>query len=158
MTTEAQATPTRSALNPPDLFHVGVMVTDLPAAMARMTAIGYRWNDVQTGTLPVRLASGVRQMDFRFVYSLDAPHVELVQEIPGTPWTSAPGNAPHHLGYYVDDFRASLEGLQAAGFTVEAVALPDGETPGIFAFCIDALGTRIEIVDGALRRDWSAGS
>ena len=146
---------TADALKPADLFHVGVMVTDLPAAMARMSTIGYRWNDVQTGTLPVRLASGVQQLDFRFVYSLDTPHVELVQEIPGTPWTSAPGNAPHHLGYYVDDFPAALESLQAAGFTVEAVGLPDGETSGIFAFCIDPLGTRIEIVDGALRQDMS---
>ncbi|WP_328752275.1 hypothetical protein OHT57_42430 [Streptomyces sp. NBC_00285] len=32
----------------------------------------------------------------RYAYSLDAPHLELVQEIPGTPWTATPARARPH--------------------------------------------------------------
>lgn len=130
-----------------DLYHTGIMVPDIEASKATMTEVaGYRWTETMTGELPIRLAGGVRVLRMRFAYSLDAPHIELVQEILGTPWMAAPGIATHHLGYFCDDLAATIKLLEESGFALEACAVIDG-APSIFAYLLDPTGVRIEIVD-----------
>jgi hypothetical protein len=87
---------------------------------------------------------------------LQPPHVELIQEVPGSPWTAAPGNSIHHLGYFTDSLADSARMLEDNGFTFEATA--DVAPPGLalFAYYIDEFGTRIEIVDRALFPDFPA--
>ncbi|MFJ1969473.1 VOC family protein [Streptomyces sp. NPDC087903] len=144
-------------LSPADLYHTGIVVPDLEASKSTMTAIaGYRWTETMSAELPVRLAEGEQVLRLRFAYSLDAPHIELVQEIPGTPWTAAPHVATHHLGYFCDDLPATAERLQEAGFALEACAVVDGAAPSIFAYLLDATGVRIEIVDRTRMPDFSA--
>lgn len=73
------------ALRPEDFYHTGIIVPDLEAAMARLSALaGYRWITPVSYTLPFRTVSGTREVTSTFVYSLQAPHVELIQEVPGT--------------------------------------------------------------------------
>ncbi|MFO7165834.1 MAG: VOC family protein [Mycolicibacterium hassiacum] len=144
-------------LNAEDLYHTGVVVADLDAAMARLSAIGgYEWTAPLEFSLPVRIADTDRTVDFRFAYSLQAPHLELVQQIPGTIWTPVPGNAAHHLGYFVDDVAAVSERLAAAGFEREACVVGEGGAAAAFAYHIDAAGVRIEIVERALFGDFGA--
>jgi hypothetical protein len=134
-------------LNAADLYHTGIVVPDLEASMARMSEVaGYRWTEIQSAELPIRLADGETVLRLRYVYSLDAPHLELVQEIPGTPWTAAPHVAAHHLGYFCDDVPTTSKRLVESGFAFEACAVVDG-TPSIFAYHLDPSGVRIEIVD-----------
>jgi hypothetical protein len=134
-------------LNAADLYHTGIVVPDLEASMARMSEVaGYRWTEIQSAELPIRLADGETVLRLRYVYSLDAPHLELVQEIPGTPWTAAPHVATHHLGYFCDDVSTTSKRLVESGFALEACAVVDG-TPSIFAYHLDPSGVRIEIVD-----------
>ncbi|OBG36812.1 bleomycin resistance protein [Mycobacterium alsense] len=145
------------ALRPEDFYHTGIVVPDLDAAMARLGALaGYRWINPLSYTLPFRTAEGTRELTSRFVYSLQAPHVELIQEVPGSPWTAAPGNAIHHLGYFTDSLAETARALEDNGFTFEATA--DVSPPGLalFAYYVDAAGTRIEIVDRALFPDFPA--
>jgi len=145
------------ALRPEDFYHTGIVVKDLDAAMARLSALaGYRWITPMSYTLPFRTAAASRELTSTFVYSLQSPHLELIQEVPGSPWTAAPGNAIHHLGYFTDDLTATARGLEANGFTFEATA--DTSPPGLalFAYYVDAAGTRIEIVDRALFPDFPA--
>ncbi|OBK53970.1 VOC family protein [Mycobacterium sp. 1081908.1] len=145
------------ALRPEDLYHTGIVVPDLDAAMARLSAMaGYRWINPMSYTLPFRTAAGVRELTSTIVYSLQSPHVELVQEVPGSPWTAAPGNAVHHLGYFSDDLAESARALKANGFTLEMTADTPGSDLALFAYFTDASGTRIEIVDRALFPDFSA--
>ncbi|OBI23003.1 bleomycin resistance protein [Mycobacterium sp. E2327] len=145
------------ALHPQDFYHTGVVVPDLGAAMARLSALaGYRWINPMSYTLPFRTASGVRELTSTIVYSLQSPHVELVQEVPGSPWTAAPGNAVHHLGYFSDDLAESARALEANGFTLEMTADTPGSELSLFAYFTDASGTRIEIVDRALFPDFPA--
>ena len=48
------------ALHPEDLYHTGIVVPDLDAAKARLSALaGYRWIKPLTYTLPFRTATGV---------------------------------------------------------------------------------------------------
>ncbi|UXA06998.1 VOC family protein [Mycobacterium sp. SMC-2] len=143
------------ALRPEDFYHTGVIVPDLGAAMARLSALaGYRWINPMSYTLPFRTASGVRELTSTIVYSLQSPHLELVQEVPGSPWTAAPGNAVHHLGYFSDNLAESARALEANGFTLEMTADVPGSELGLFAYYTDASGARIEIVDRALFPDF----
>lgn len=145
------------ALRPEDFYHTGVIVPDLDAAMARLSALaGYRWITPMTYTLPFRTPSGVRELTSTIVYSLQSPHLELVQEVPGSPWTAAPGNAVHHLGYFSDNLAASARALEVNGFTLEMTAEVPGSELGLFAYYTDSSGARIEIVDRSLFPDFTA--
>jgi catechol 2,3-dioxygenase-like lactoylglutathione lyase family enzyme len=135
-------------LNPADLYHTGIVVPDLDAAATRLSAMaGYTWTKPVEGLVPIRTALGTQTVELRFVYSMQAPHLELIDTVPGTPWTPAPGNAIHHLGYFTDDFDTTLAALEAAGFTLEMSHTSDGQTPSLFAYCLSPEGTRVEIVD-----------
>jgi hypothetical protein len=147
------------ALRPEDLYHTGIVVPDLDAAMARLTALtGYRWITPLSYTLPFRTAAGSRELTSTIVYSVQGPHLELVQEVPGSPWTAAPGNSVHHLGYFTDNLAETGRMLERNGFSFEMtadVAQPTAESDlALFAYYVDAFGTRIEIVDRALFPDW----
>ncbi|UEA33253.1 VOC family protein [Mycobacterium avium subsp. avium] len=148
---------TAFALRPEDFYHTGIIVPDLEAAMARLSALaGYRWITPVSYTLPFRTVSGTREVTSTFVYSLQAPHVELIQEVPGTAWAAAPGNAVHHLGYWCDDLAQSAQLLEDNGFAFEATADTAAPDLALFAYHVDAAGTRIEIVDRALFPDFPA--
>ncbi|MBW0017823.1 MAG: VOC family protein [Mycobacterium sp.] len=147
-------------LRPEDLYHVGIVVPDLDAAKARLTALaGYRWIKPLSYALPFRTAAWTRELTSTIVYSVQSPHIELVQEVPGTPWTAAPGNAVHHVGYFTDNLADSAKELESNGFTFEmtaAVAETADSGLALFAYYVDAFGTRIEIVDRALFPDFAA--
>ena len=138
-----------------DLYHVGVVVDDLPNAMDQMSKVGgYRWTTLIEHPLQFRSPTGDHETTVRFVYSIDAPHVELVQSIPGTAWTAAPGNAPHHIGYFVDGLAATSAALVDAGLPVEVCGRVGEEAPAMFAYHKGRDGIRIEIVDRAAMGDW----
>jgi hypothetical protein len=143
--------PVPPPLGAADLYHTGIVVPDLEASMAQFGAVaGYRWTAIQAADLTIRFANGERVLPLRYAYSLDAPHLELVQEIPGTPWTAAAS----HLGYFCDDVTATSKLLADLGFAVESCAVVDG-TPALFAYHLDPSGVRIEIVDRALIPDFA---
>ncbi len=144
-----------TTLRPQDFYHTGVVVDDLESAIHELTALGgYRWT-VPTGyPFTVWTPDRTETVTFRFVYSVEAPHIELVQAIPGTVWTPAPGNAAHHLGYFVDDLQASSEALVDAGLPVEACGSVDGQYPTVFAYHKGEDGIRIELVDRSIMGDF----
>ena len=145
------------ALRPEDFYHTGIVVPDLDAAMARLSALaGYRWINPLSYTLPFRTPSGTRELTSTIVYSVQAPHLELIQEVPGSPWTAAPGNSVHHLGYFTDNLADTAKMLEDSGFAFEMTADVSGSDLALFAYYIDAVGTRIEIVDRALFPDFPA--
>jgi hypothetical protein len=145
------------ALRPEDFYHTGIVVPDLDAAMAGLSALaGYRWINPLSYTLPFRTATGTRELTSTVVYSVQAPHLELIQEVPGSPWTAAPGNSAHHLGYFTDNLADTAKALEDNGFAFEMTAAVSGSDLALFAYYIDAFGTRIEIVDRALFPDFPA--
>jgi hypothetical protein len=125
--------------------------------MGRLSTLaGYQWITPLTYTLPFRTANGTRELTSTFVYSIQSPHVELIKEVPDSPWTAAPGNSVHHLGYFTDNLADTARMLEANGFTFEATADVSPPDLALFAYYIDAFGTRIEIVDRALFPDFPA--
>lgn len=140
-----------------DLYHTGIVVPNLEAAIKRLSAVaGYSWTRPMEGPLTIRTADGQQTVDFRFVYSLQQPHIELIQEVPGTPWVAGSSNAVHHLGYFTDDLATTASALQAHGFTLELCPAGDGEAPSIFAYYLSPDGVRVEIVDRNIMGDFDA--
>src|SRR6476646_9311770 len=141
-----------SPLNAADFYHTGLVVPDIGAAAQRLTAsAAYEWTNVIEYAMDVVTATGKQQVPFRFVYSLQAPHIELITAVPGTLWTATGVSAVHHLGYFVDDIAAASAHLEQSGFELEV--RPAGDT-STFAYFIDPVGVRIEIVNRALFPDW----
>lgn len=140
-------------MNPADCYHTGLVVDDMTVAAERLTAaMGYRWTKPVESTLSVATADGDIEVPFKFVYSVNAPHLEVIQAVPGTIWTAPPGGGAHHLGYWADDMAAAAAQLERSGYRLEA--RPSGETLSMFAYYLDPAGVRIEIVDRALFPDW----
>ena len=145
------------ALRPEDFYHTGIIVPDLEAAMDRLSALaGYQWITPLTYTLPFRTATGIRELTSTIVYSVQSPHLELLQEVPGSPWMAAPGNSVHHIGYFTDNLADTAQLLERNGLTFEMTADVPGQDLALFAYYVDSCGTRIEIVDRALFPDFSA--
>ena len=137
-----------TALKAENLYHTGIVVPDLDAATARFSAMaGYSFTRPIEGPVTIRTDTGEQTVELRFVYSMQAPHVELIQQVPGTPWSAAAAHAVHHLGYFTEDFAATAEALQADGFTLELCPAGDSDAPSIFAYYLSPDGIRIEIVD-----------
>ncbi len=144
-------------LQPEDCYHTGIVVPDLDAAMARLSALaGYRWITPLSYTLPFRTTAGVRELTSTIVYSVQSPYLELVHEVPGTPWTAAPGNSVHHVGYFTDNLVETARALESNGFSFEMTGEIPGSELGMFACYVDDSGTRLEIVDCALFPDFAA--
>lgn len=129
-----------------NLYHTGLVVPSLAEAADRFSAMnGYTWTTPIEGPVTVWTEAGSTTVDMRFAYSLQAPHLELIEEIPGTPWVRDGG--AHHLGYFTDDFAATATSLTAAGYRLELCHTVDGATPSMFAYYLSPDGVRIEIVD-----------
>jgi catechol 2,3-dioxygenase-like lactoylglutathione lyase family enzyme len=144
-------------LNPADFYHTGMVVPDLGAAAKRLTDMaGYSWTTPAKGPVTIRTESGAQTVEMQFVYSLEAPHLELIEEVPDTPWVAASANAVHHLGYFTDDFDATATALQAQGYTVEMCHTTDGTAPSMFAYYLSPDGVRVEIVDRNIIGDFDA--
>ena len=107
-----------------DQCHVGIVVDDYDAARADLSELfGYRWCEDLVFTLPVQFGGGEQEVELRFSYSMDAPYLEVVRAVPGTPWEPAAGSGIHHLGYWSDDIAADSAALDGRGFTREAAAV-----------------------------------
>jgi hypothetical protein len=152
-----------------DQFHVGIVVDDIDAAAAELSAVfGYQWAEPLGGPVRVSLPGGGGDegegddvvLDLLSTYSMSTPRLELVRGVPGTLWEPVTGSGVHHLGYWSDDVAADSAELARRGHTVEAVGRrPDG-TP-YWAFHHSRSGPRVELVTRALQpvleQYWATG-
>lgn len=140
-----------------DLYHIGIVVDDFDTAcQTYASAFGLRWSPVIEVGMDVWLAGqGIRHLDFKAVYSVEAPHIEIVQAIPGTPSVPVAGRPMHHMGYWSDDLAEDSLRLEALGHPRIMCPLADGKPVG-FVFHELPDGTLIELVDRGAFGDWQA--
>ena len=142
-----------SPLRHADLWHTGIVVDDLEAAMDELgDELDVTW---YRGGAEVRMITddGARTVTTAYALSKEGPHhVELGQSIIGTLWTvTAPGHA-HHLGYWVDDVTAASAALDALGSgRVATIAMTD-DGPPICAYHRTGNGLFVEVVSRKMRR------
>ena len=147
-----------------DVFHVGVRVRDLDAAMDDIgTGLGLTWSAPVEREQPVWTPTGGETTArLRFTYSAEGPqHVELLQGAPGSVWEAGDQPGVHHAGVWVDDVAAVTESLVAKGWVLEAAQRPPDDGYGSFTYVRSPTGFLLEPVSST-RRDmferWWAGA
>ena len=135
-------------------YHVGIVVAGLPEAQAQLTEqLGIRWGPVvHFDAAEYRDADGRDQtLPTTFCYSQDDPHIELIEELPGSIWVRNEHSNLHHIGFWSDDVSLDGERLSGSGCPMQFCGRSGADAPWSFAYHGHSLGVRIEIVDASLR-------
>jgi hypothetical protein len=137
------------------LYHVGIVVPDIEAAKEHLgELLDITWGPVlHVDAYDVRDGQGNDLVvPNTLCYSTEAPHVELVQEVPGTVWECNEHSNLHHIGVWTDALP-----IDSATYSNELrcplqLCGHEGDTaPTQFAYHRDPLGVRIELVDVAMK-------
>src|SRR4051794_2242497 len=134
-------------------FHVGIVVPDLEGAQAYYTELlGLAWGPVFENDVEVRLGDG-REHVFpnKIVYSSGPPHLELIEEAPGSPWVCNEHSNLHHIGIFTDDLGAEADRFVGSACPLEMLGGHGDGPPSTFTYHRDPWGVRIELVDGTMR-------
>jgi hypothetical protein len=130
-------------------FHVGLVVEKIGPALEQLTELaGYTWHTPMTVPVAVRDAEGAEYtVEITMVYSNQAPYLEVIEGIPGTPWAHDPnGSNLHHLGFAVEDPAAAGAHAATCGCPLEVGSLGEnGEFPTTFSYH-RGMGIRLEMV------------
>lgn len=135
-----------------ELYHTGVVVTDLEAAMARTRiSLGIEWIDPIRSRTEVWTPAGRRQLSLMWVYSMGAGHrIELIQQLNDVD-ESDRWDMPRepHFGYWVKDADKARAQLESAGLeTCFARMSAGGETTlvsyhqGPAGFCVELVSEK----------------
>jgi hypothetical protein len=151
-----------------DVFHTGFVVADLERGMAEFAAaFDVTWAPIARIEMNLRTPQGPIRPAMAFTYSVQGPpHLELLQEVPGTPWVVGTGPDPlpvrsaHHVGVWCDDVPGTSARLSAAG--AELLVTYDTEDGSVVGFAYHRLpsGQVVEIVDASRKAQferWFAG-
>ena len=141
-----------------DLFHLGVVVEDLEPALAQLGALlGLGWTDVVQTDVRQQRPRGVDEFVMRVAYSTGAaPHLEVIEAIPGSLFALPDANRLHHFGLWVDDVAAESARLDALGVPRVAALLPDEGGPSPIVFHARPDGERLELCAASLRPGFHA--
>lgn len=138
-----------------DHYHVGIIVTDMEAASARLSGLlGIAWGPImhvdaneyrdEAGN-DVLLPTTMR-------YSIGMPCLELILEVPGSVWVRNESSNLHHIGFWSDSLPDQSDAFSGAGCPLQLCGRAGGRTPTSFAYHRDnELGIRMELVDGSMR-------
>ena len=84
-------------------------------------------------------------------YSVEAPHLELIEEVPGTVWACNDHSNLHHIGFWSDDLAGASTALSGAGCPLQLCGRAGPSAPVAWAYHRNRLGVRIEVVDAGFR-------
>lgn len=134
-----------------DQFHTGLVTSDFDATLTALSELlGYKWADEIVVDQSVWTPTGEMTVNLGFRYSRTIPRLEVIREVPGTPWSATQGWAMHHLGYWSDDLGVDGEWLATSGFVLEAAGVrPDGVR--YWSYHRHSGGLRIELVNRDLQ-------
>lgn len=144
------------------IYHVGVRVPDVDAAMAEMSAaLGLTWATVQYfAERPVWTPErGLELVELTFTYSCEGPqHVELLTG--GSVWACGDQPGAHHVGVWCDDIAGETERCLSLGWTLAAAAKDPADGFGTFVYVVPPSGLIVELVSSAAQprfEQWFAG-
>jgi catechol 2,3-dioxygenase-like lactoylglutathione lyase family enzyme len=138
-----------------DHYHVGIVVTDIEEASAKLrNLLGVTWGPIMSlDAVEYRDEAG-RDMELPTTmrYSTGTPCLELILEVPGSVWVRNESSNLHHIGFWSDSMPAQSDAFSAAGCPLQLCGRAGGDAPVSFAYHRDNdLGIRVELVDGSMR-------
>jgi catechol 2,3-dioxygenase-like lactoylglutathione lyase family enzyme len=138
------------ALSDPPVYHVGIVVSDLEAAKIHLTELlGITWGnnmDIEVNAARDRDGNDV-EVPFFLCYSREAPHIELIQEVPGTVWECNEHSNLHHIGFWSDSLVDDVTSFVAARCPLQLSGRDGDNAPVQSAYHRDPLGFTVELVD-----------
>lgn len=147
-----------------EVFHVGILVPDIHAAMAEYGAsMGCEWSAVmeradQRVWTP---EAGQQLVNLKAVYSTRGPqYLELIEGQAGTFWDPASHDGIHHMGAWAD-VPALTDDLIERGWTFLASQVSPEEGYGSFTYLRSPTGMILEPVAQASRERllrWFSGA
>lgn len=145
------------------IFHTGVRVPDLDAAMAELgPSLNLTWAAaVERPEMSVWTpGTGMQVVPLRYTYSCEGPqHLELLESTPGSPWYGGDQPGVHHIGVWVEDVGAEARKAIADGWSVALAGASPDDGFGNFAYLQPPNGTLVEVVNQAILpmfEDWWA--
>ncbi len=113
---------------------------------------GTGWGPIFANYIVFRYADGNELvLPNRICYSTSAPHLELIQETPGSPWVCNEHSNLHHLGFFSGAMTAESNRLLTAGCPLEIMGGHGDGPPSGWSYHRDQTCVRIEVVDDAMR-------
>jgi hypothetical protein len=91
------------------------------------------------------------EVPFFLCYSREEPHIELVQEVPGTIWEVNEHSNLHHLGVWSDAVPEDSAALSATRCPLLLAGRQGDVAPSQWVYHRDELGFNIELVDSATK-------
>jgi len=145
-----------------DLYHIGLTVPDLRAAMEQYSAtFGLTWASIHESTPEVIADGELRRAEIAVTYSLQGPpYLELVQERRGSIW-GPDGFALTHVGFWAEDLGAGQHALEESGLAARVRDAGSGGRAARFSYHPFAGGLWIELVHTSFKSelaDWIAGT
>jgi hypothetical protein len=139
-----------------DLYHIGLAVPDIHAAMEQYSAaFGFTWARFHESTLEVIADGERRRAQITVTYSTQGPpYLELVQENRGSIW-GADGFALSHVGFWAEDLNAGKRALDESGLVARVHDIgPDGQAAR-FSYHPSGGGLWIELVHTSFKSQLS---
>jgi hypothetical protein len=143
---------------PLQYYHVGIVVPDVAVAQIELSRqLGVTWGPVlHLDAVEYRNGSGHDiVLPTTMCYSVDDPHLELIQEVPGSVWVCNEHSNLHHIGYWSEDLTADSVGLVGSACPMQLCGRSGDSAPVSFAYHRNDSGVRIEIVDAGMREAMS---
>jgi hypothetical protein len=135
-------------------LHVGIVVPDLETAKAHLSALlGLGWGpEIEVAGAPVRDGDGNDGLVRMHVcHSTEPPHIELIEEQPGTIWVRNEHSNLHHLGVWSDALSANAADLSRLNCPLQLAGRDGGDAPVQWSYHRDELGIYVELLDVAMR-------
>ena len=136
------------------LYHTGIRVPDLDAAMDEMgEALGVFWAEAQDKAAQQIWTpdGGQQSVHLRFVYSCEGPqHIELLQGEPGGIWDGRDDPGVHHIGLWVDDVAVETQRCLDLGWTLAAAQSAPDDGFGAYTYVVPPSGPIVELVWSAM--------
>jgi hypothetical protein len=141
------------------LYHVGIVVPDIGVAQEHLgELLGITWGPVvHVDAFDVKAfdREGADGNDLvvpnTLCYSTEAPHIELVEEVPGTVWECNEHSNLHHIGVWTDALPADSATYSELRCPLQLCGRDADGALQQFAYHRDPLGVRIELVDAAMK-------
>ena len=135
-------------------YHVGIVVPDVAAAQVELSdQLGLTWGPVlRLDSVEYRDGSGDDiVLPTAMCYSVEDPHIELIEEVPGSVWVRNEHSNLHHIGFWSDDLPDDSARLAGSGCPLQLCGRAGTQAPVSFAYHRNDLGVRVEIVDATMR-------
>jgi catechol 2,3-dioxygenase-like lactoylglutathione lyase family enzyme len=150
-------------MNDPPYVHIGVLVNDLAAAIARYSLLGLTFMDPRTVRVDHLVEDGREtSIDLRIAFSHQGPpHWELLEAVGEGVYGSRHAEKLHHVAVLDADPARRRDELLREGFReVAAQYRPDGSIIVAYLDPADLHGVQVELLDAAVQDAilaWLAG-